>query len=75
MEPETGTVVGFRWQPLLPVKTDAGSIGNVVDAGSIGNVVDAASVDRTIRASPICRRSLVLGHAGTAANCLGLANQ
>lgn len=36
----------IRWQQLFPVKTDA---------GSIGNVVDAASIDSAIRVGPCSR--------------------
>ncbi len=30
---------GVRWQPLFAVKTDAGSIGNVVDAAGVDSAI------------------------------------
>ncbi|MEO2033138.1 MAG: hypothetical protein ABGZ35_13735, partial [Planctomycetaceae bacterium] len=48
--------VHFRWQPLFPVKTDAGSIANVVDAASVDSTVALTIAPRHPRA-----RSAVAG--------------
>jgi hypothetical protein len=38
-----------RWQPIFPLKADAGSIGNVVDAAS----VNSAIMGRHIPSAPL----------------------